>query len=54
VFCKENKGHLHFVWQRRNRREIERREKKHENQCMILGVLYGRQVTSVFMHVKQL
>jgi hypothetical protein len=25
-----------FVWQRRNRREIERREKKHENQCMNL------------------
>jgi hypothetical protein len=28
--------HLAFVWQRRNRREIERREKKHENQYMNL------------------
>jgi hypothetical protein len=31
-----NFGSYPYVWQRRNRREIERREKKHENQCMNL------------------
>jgi hypothetical protein len=38
-FVMKKDGKVVFVWQRRNKREIERREKKYKNQCMKVDTL---------------